>query len=209
MNTKYTRFRTARAGHTRAACVAVLLGLAGASHALAHVREGQTQGFLTGFAHPLSGLDHMLAMVSVGLWGAQLGPPALWLLPVAFPLVMSIGGFLAQVGVRLPGVEAGIALSALLLGLAVAFESKPKLPLAVSLVAAFAIFHGHAHGAELPPAQSGLTYSIGFVISTGCLHLIGIAIGLAYKWRLGQLAIRLIGAGVAIAGVIFLSGAVA
>jgi len=161
---------------------------------------------LTGLAHPLSGLDHMLAMIAVGLWGAQLGPPALWLLPVTFPLVMSIGGFLAQVGVRVPGVEGGVALSALLLGLMVAIEAKPKLPLAAALVAVFAIFHGHAHGAELPPEQSGLTYSIGFVISTGCLHLAGITIGFAYKWRAGQFAVRLIGAAIAVGGAIFLKG---
>jgi urease accessory protein len=206
MITGHTRVRTTPAGYTRAICVALLMGLAGASQALAHVRQGQTQGLLTGLAHPLSGLDHMLAMIAVGLWGAQLGPPALWLLPVTFPLVMSIGGFLAQVGVRVPGVEGGVALSALLLGLMVAIEAKPKLPLAAALVAVFAIFHGHAHGAELPPEQSGLTYSIGFVISTGCLHLAGITIGFAYKWRAGQFAVRLIGAAIAVGGAIFLKG---
>jgi urease accessory protein len=202
----YTRFRVLPPGYARAACLASLIGNAGASQALAHVRQGQTQSLLTGLGHPLSGPDHMLAMIAVGLWGAQLGPPALWLLPVTFPLVMSIGGFLAQVGVHLPGVDAGVALSALLLGLMVAAESKPKLPLAAALVAVFAIFHGHAHGAELPPEQNGLTYSIGFVISTGCLHLAGVTIGLAYRWRAGQLAIRLIGCGVAIAGWLFLTG---
>jgi urease accessory protein len=205
----YTRLRTIPAGSSRAVCAAWIMALACALPAWGHVREGQTQGFLTGLAHPLSGLDHMLAMIAVGLWGAQLGPPALWLLPVTFPLVMSIGGFFAQVGIRVPAVEAGVALSALLLGLMVAFEAKPKLPLAACLVAAFAIFHGHAHGAELPPDQSGLTYSIGFVMSTGCLHLVGITIGFVYKWRAGQFAVRLIGAGVAIAGAIFLSGVLA
>ena len=206
MITGYPRIRTTPAGSARAIYVASLMGLAGVSQALAHVRQGQTQGLLTGLAHPLSGLDHMLAMIAVGLWGAQLGSPALWLLPVTFPLVMSIGGFLAQVGVHVPGVEIGVALSALLLGLMVAFEAKPNLPLAAALVAVFAIFHGHAHGTELPPEQSGLTYSIGFVISTGCLHLAGITMGLAYKWRAGQLAIRLIGAAVAVGGAIFLAG---
>jgi urease accessory protein len=185
------------------------MALAGATHAFAHVQRGLTETFLTGLAHPLSGFDHMLAMISVGLWGAQLGPPAVWLLPLTFPLVMSFGGFLALVGVRLPGVEAAVALSALLLGLMVAAEAKPKLPVAASLVAVFAIFHGYAHGAELPPGQSGLTYSIGFVIATGCLHLAGITIGLAHKWRSGQLAIRLIGASVALAGAVFLRGVLA
>lgn len=209
MITAYTRLRTTPVGNVRALCTASLLTLAGATHAFAHVRQGQTEGFLTGLGHPLSGLDHMLAMLSVGLWGAQLGQPAMWLLPVTFPLVMSLGGFLALVGMRLPGVEAGVALSALLLGLMVAAEAKPKLPVAASLIAVFAIFHGYAHGAELPPGQSGLTYSIGFVVATGCLHLAGITIGLAHKWRSGQLAIRLIGACVALAGAVFLRGILA
>jgi urease accessory protein len=190
-------------------CTAALIALAGSFPAMAHLRQGQAQGFLTGLAHPVSGLDHMLAMISVGLWGAQLGPPALWLLPVTFPLVMAVGGVLGQVGVRLPGTEVVVAFSALLLGLMVAVEAKPKLPLAASLVAVFAIFHGHAHTAELPPDQSGLTYSIGFVISTGCLHISGVTIGLAYKWRAGQLAVRLLGAGIAIAGAIVLKGVLA
>jgi len=108
-----------------------------------------------------------------------------------------------------PGAEAAVALSALLLGLMVAAEAKPNLPVAASLVAVFAIFHGYAHGAELPPGQSGLTYSIGFVIATGFLHLAGITIGLAHKWRSGHLAIRLIGASVALAGAVFLRGVLA
>jgi len=185
------------------------MALAGATNAFAHVQHGQTQSFLTGLGHPLSGFDHMLAMISVGLWGAQLGPPAMWLLPVTFPLVMSLGGFLALVGVRVPGAEAAVALSALLLGLMVAAEAKPNLPVAASLVAVFAIFHGYAHGAELPAGDSGLTYSIGFVAATGCLHLAGITIGLAHKWRSGQLAIRFIGACIALAGAFFLKGVLA
>ena len=107
-------------------------------------------------------------MIAVGLWGAQLGPPALWLLPVTFPMVMAVGGFLGLLGVALPGVEIGIALSALLLGLMVAIEGKPPLVVAAALVGVFAIFHGHAHGTELPAGQSGLAYSIGFVVATGC-----------------------------------------
>ena len=209
MITGYARLRTTPAGNARALCTASLLALAGATHAFAHVQPGQTQSFLTGLGHPLSGFDHMLAMISVGLWGAQLGPPAMWLLPVTFPLVMSLGGFLALVGVRLPGVEAGVALSALLLGLMVAAEAKPKLPMAAALVAVFAIFHGYAHGAELPAGESGLTYSIGFVIATGCLHLAGITIGLAHRWRSGQVAIRLLGASIALAGAFFLRGVLA
>ena len=115
------------------------------------MQPGQATGFLTGFLHPISGLDHVLAMVAVGLWGAQLGAPAIWVLPVAFPLVMAFGGFLGLLGVPLPGVEFGIAASAILLGAAVMSERRPPLVIAAALVGCFAIFHGHAHGTELPP----------------------------------------------------------
>jgi urease accessory protein len=172
--------------------------------ALAHVQEGQAAGFLTGLAHPVSGLDHVLAMVAVGLWGAQLGVPAIWLLPVTFPLVMAFGGFLGLVGIPLPGVETGIALSALALGLAVATSWRPPLAISALMVAAFAVFHGHAHGTELPAGQSGLTYSIGFVMATGLLHLAGISIGLIHRWPVGRVALRVLGAGVAVGGLFFL-----
>jgi len=172
--------------------------------ALAHVQEGQAAGFLTGLAHPVSGLDHVLAMVAVGLWGAQLGVPAIWLLPVTFPLVMAFGGFLGLVGIPLPGVETGIALSALALGLAVATSWRPPLAIATLMVAAFAVFHGHAHGTELPAGQSGLTYSIGFVMATGLLHLAGISIGLIHRWPVGRVVLRVLGAGVAAGGLFFL-----
>ena len=180
-----------------------------ASPALAHVLPEEAGGFLTGFLHPISGLDHVLAMVAVGLWGAQLGVPAIWLLPVTFPIVMALGGFLGLLGIPLPGVEIGIAASALLLGVAVMTERKPPLYAAAALVGFFAIFHGHAHGTELPPGQSGLLYSLGFVVATGCLHAIGIAIGAIHRWPAGQVALRLAGGGVGIAGVFFLWRAVA
>ena len=172
--------------------------------ARAHVQAGEAAGFFSGFRHPVSGLDHVLAMVSVGLWGAQLGAPALWLLPVVFPMVMAFGGFLGLAGVPLPGVEIAIALSAVLLGLAVAREARPRLAVAAALVGFFAIFHGHAHGTELPAGQSGLLYSIGFVAATGLLHLTGIAIGLVHRWAWGRVALRVAGALVAIAGSGFL-----
>jgi urease accessory protein len=181
-----------------------LLFLLAAMPALAHVQQGQAAGFLTGLKHPVSGLDHVLAMVAVGLWGAQLGAPAIWLLPVTFPLVMAFGGFLGLLGVPLPGVEVGIALSALLLGLMVAREARPPLWLAAALVGFFAIFHGHAHGTELPAGQSGLLYSVGFVIATGCLHVTGIGIGVIHRWGWGRMALRAAGAAVAAAGVFFL-----
>jgi len=187
--------------------LAVLLALA-AAPAHAHVQQGQAAGFLTGLRHPVSGLDHVLAMVAVGLWGAQLGAPAVWLLPVTFPMVMAFGGFLGLVGVPLPGVEVGIALSAILLGLAVATQARPPLWAAAALVGFFAVFHGHAHGTELPPGQSGLLYSIGFVVATGCLHGVGIAIGVVHRWSAGRVALRAAGVLVAAAGVYFLWRAV-
>jgi len=175
-----------------------------ASPAWAHAQPGQAAGFLNGLRHPVSGLDHVLAMVAVGLWGAQLGAPAIWLLPVTFPMVMAFGGFLGLLGVPLPGVEIGIAASAILLGSMVAKEARPPLWSAAALVGFFAIFHGYAHGTELPPGQSGLTYSVGFVVATGCLHGTGIAIGLIHRWDWGRVALRVAGAAVAAAGVFFL-----
>lgn len=193
----------------RQTVLAIVMLLANAWPALAHVQQGQAQGFLTGLRHPTSGLDHVLAMITVGLWGAQLGAPALWLLPVIFPMVMAFGGFFALVGVPVPGVEIGIALSAVLLGLMVAKDAKPPLATAAILVGFFAIFHGYAHGTELPAGQSGLMYSIGFVVATGCLHGTGILIGVVHKWRAGQVGLRLAGALVTLAGFVFLARALA
>jgi urease accessory protein len=177
--------------------------------AFAHPQSGEAKGFLTGFRHPISGLDHVLAMIAVGLWGAQLGSPAIWLLPVAFPMVMAFGGMLGLMGIPLPGVEYGIAASAILLGAAVLFEVRPPLAVAAVLVGIFAIFHGHAHGTELPPGQSGLLYSMGFVIATGCLHAVGITMGAVHRWGWGQRLLRFAGAIVAGGGMFFLWKAVA
>jgi urease accessory protein len=179
-------------------------GLLVASPAWAHVEHGQAAGFLAGLGHPLSGLDHILAMMAVGLWGAQLGAPAIWLLPVTFPVVMAFGGFLGLLGIPLPGVEIGIAASGILLGSVVAREARPPIWLAAALVGFFAVFHGHAHGTELPPGQSGLLYSMGFVTATGALHGLGIAIGVIHRWDWGRRALRLAGLSVATAGVYFL-----
>jgi urease accessory protein len=172
--------------------------------ASAHVQQGQATGFVTGFRHPWSGFDHILAMIAVGIWGAQLGAPAIWLLPVTFPLVMAFGGFLGLIGVHLPGVEFGIAASALLLGTMVCVEARPKLIWAAVLVGVFGLYHGHAHGTELPAGQSGMLYSMGFVIATGCLHAIGIALGLIHPLPAGRWALRIAGAGIAMMGVFFL-----
>jgi urease accessory protein len=175
----------------------------------AHVQTGEASGFLTGVSHPVSGLDHVVAMIAVGLWGAQLGVPALWLLPVTFPMMMALGGVVGLLGVALPGIEVGIAASAVVLGLVVMFALRPPLAVAVALVAVFAIFHGHAHGTELPPGQSALLYSMGFVVATGCLHGVGIAIGVIQRWRWGQTLLRAVGAVVALAGIVFMWRAIA
>ncbi len=177
--------------------------------ASAHTQQGQAKGILTGLEHPISGLDHVLAMVAVGLWGAQLGSPAIWLLPVTFPMVMAFGGMLGLMGVPLPGVEYGIAASAILLGGAVMLEIRPPLAAAAVLAGFFAIFHGHAHGTELPPGQSGLLYSMGFVIATGCLHAVGITIGAVNRWDWGQRLLRFAGAIIVAGGMFFMWKAVA
>lgn len=173
-------------------------------YAFAHVSGNETGGFLTGIQHPISGLDHVIAMLAVGLWGAQLGAPAVWLLPVVFPMMMACGGCLGLMGIPLPGVEVGIAISAVVLGLMVLVEAKLKIQLALVIVAFFAIFHGHAHGTELPAGQSGLLYSIGFVAATGCLHGLGIAVGLIHRWQFGKLALRGAGSFVCAGGMYFL-----
>jgi urease accessory protein len=178
-----------------------------AQPALAHTEAGVAGGLLSGFLHPILGPDHVIAMVAVGLWGAFLGMPAIWVLPVVFPLVMAFGGVLGVLGVPLPGVEFGIALSAVALGAMVAFAARPPLWVAALLVGAFAIFHGHAHGTELPGAANPLAYGIGFVVATGLLHLTGIAFGLLVRWPVGERAVRAGGGLIACAGLYFLVGA--
>ncbi len=170
----------------------------------AHEQTGSIMGLITGLKHPVSGMDHVLAMISVGLWGAQLGVPAIWVLPIAFPMVMAFGGMIGLMGIPLPGIEAGIAVSACVLGTMVFMEVRPPLWVATLLVGFFAIFHGHAHGTELPAGSNGLLYSLGFVVATGALHASGIALGLVHRWESGKLAIRGAGLFVALAGVYFL-----
>jgi urease accessory protein len=190
---------------TRYRHAAAMLLVLACTPALAHTGSAGG-GFVGGFAHPLFGLDHMVAMVAVGLWGAFLGAPAIWLLPIVFPLVMALGGVLGILGVPLPGVETGIALSAVVLGVMVALAARPHLGIAALLVAAFAVFHGHAHGSEFPPGADVVAYSIGFVVATGLLHLAGIAFGQLARWPLGRIAVRTAGAAIALAGLGFLSG---
>ncbi|MFL6796854.1 MAG: HupE/UreJ family protein [Xanthobacteraceae bacterium] len=184
----------------------VLVLLLGAeSPALAHAAN-VSGGFAGGFAHPLFGPDHLVAMLAVGLWGAFLGAPAVWLLPIFFPLVMAGGGVLAIFAVPLPAVDTGIPLSAVVLGLMVALAAQPPLVVAVALVGTFAIFHGYAHGAELPPGGDVVAYFAGFVVATGALHLTGIAFGQVARWPVGRIAVRAAGLAVALAGVLYLTG---
>lgn len=181
----------------------LLLGLTSTS-VLAHSATDIGGGLVAGLLHPVLGWDHVAAMVAVGLWGAFLGNPALWLLPVIFPLVMAVGGVLGLAGVPVPAVEVGIAASALVLGVLILLAARLPLWLAAIIVGAFAIFHGHAHGTELPHAASPLAYSLGFVISTGLLHLAGIAFGLLTASDLGRKLVRGMGAVIAAAGALFL-----
>jgi len=192
---------------TKQVLAATAVAVLAASPAFAHTGEGLAGGFASGFMHPILGPDHVIAMVAVGLWGAFLGMPAIWILPVVFPLVMAFGGVLGILGVPLPYVEPGIAMSAILLGLAVAAAFRPPLWVAAVMVGVFAIFHGYAHGAELPQAANPVAYSAGFVIATGMLHLCGIAFGLLAKWPAGRVAVRAAGAAIAAGGVYFLAAA--
>lgn len=173
--------------------------------ALAHTGEGAVGGFISGFLHPIFGWDHVIAMVAVGLWGAFLGMPAMWVLPVVFPMVMALGGVLGILGIGIPGVETGIAASAIVLGGSVALAARPPLWIAAVIVGIFAIFHGHAHGTELPQAANPLAYSVGFVLSTGLLHLSGIAFGLLVRWPGGRVAVRAGGAIISVLGCVFLA----
>lgn len=185
---------------------ALAIALLAAGPALAHTGAGEAGGFASGFLHPLLGPDHVIAMVAVGLWGVFLGAPAIWVLPIVFPLIMALGGALGMMGVPLPAVETGIALSAVVLGLCVLLALKPPLPVAAVIVGAFAIFHGYAHGAEMPEAASAVSFALGFVIATGLLHLAGILLGSLARWNAGRIAIRTAGGLIALAGGAFLTG---
>ena len=174
--------------------------------ASAHTDGGLAGGFVSGFVHPILGWDHVVAMVAVGLWGAFLGAPAIWLLPVVFPLVMAFGAVLGVLGVPIPAIETGIAGSAVVLGLLILLAARLPIWLASIIVGAFAIFHGYAHGAELPEAANPFAYGVGFVIATGLLHLAGIAFGLLIRWPAGVYAVRAGGGVIAMVGFAFLFG---
>ena len=167
----------------------------------AHVEAGGAGSVMSGFLHPVTGLDHVVAMVAVGLWGAVLGAPAIWLLPVAFPMVMAFGALMGLLQLPLPGVELGIALSALVLGVLVMLRQRLPLALAAALVGVFALFHGYAHGLELPDGADALLFSLAFVVATGFLHLVGILLGEIRRWSWGPRLLQLMGAGIAVVGV--------
>lgn len=176
--------------------------------ALAHTGEGFGGGFVSGFTHPILGWDHVAAMVAVGLWGAFLGKPAIWILPVVFPLVMALGAAMGVLGIPVPAVETGIAASAIVLGLLIAFAVRPPLWVAAVIVGAFAIFHGHAHGTELPEAANPFAYALGFVLSTGLLHAAGILFGSLVAWPAGRMVVRGGGGAISLLGLGFLFGMV-
>jgi len=184
--------------------LAVLL-LITPSPAEAHLIGGN--GFASGATHPLMGLDHLLAMVAVGIISTQVGGRAIWTVPATFVSFMVIGGLLAIMGMSLPFIEAGIAISVLVLGVGIALSKKFPMAIAMGCVALFAIFHGHAHGEEMPLIASPVLYYAGFIISTTLLHISGVLIGLnAKKTQFSSVALRLSGVAMSLAGVFFLIG---
>jgi urease accessory protein len=177
--------------------------------AYAHTGVGDTSGFVHGFSHPISGLDHILAMVMVGVFAFQLGGRATWLVPTTFVLVMAVGGGLGIAGINVPFVELGIALSVVVLGAIVALNVKAPTAVAMGLVGLFAIFHGHAHGAEMPENAAGVAYAAGFMIATAVLHAVGLGLGFMIGRageRHGTFAVRTAGGVAAVAGVGILTG---
>lgn len=186
------RFSLRRAAAAAMWAVIWLLPLA----AEAHTDGGTAGGFISGFMHPIGGVDHVLAMISVGLWGAILGAPAMWALPVAFPLLMTVGAVAGILGLPLPQVELGIVLSVVVLGLVIALKFRPNLTVSMLIVSFFAVFHGYAHGKELPASASAVGFSLGFVLATGLLHLVGILAGLVHRLPMGERVLQ--GGGLAI-----------
>jgi urease accessory protein len=180
-----------------------ILSLIWSHPALAHITQGSMGGFGSGFKHPLTGPDHFLAMFAVGIWGAQMGGRRIWTLPVTFPLIMAAGGLAGMLGLKLPDVELGIALSVLALGSAILFAWRPAEAVALLLISVFAICHGYAHGVELPKAADPADYAVGFVVATGLIHVFGIGVGLAlHKPFDGRLA-NALGGLIALGGVYY------
>jgi urease accessory protein len=179
--------------------------------AFAHAGHGEHSGFIHGFMHPIAGLDHILAMVTVGILAYQIGGRALWLVPTTFLAIMAAGGLLGVAGVSFYFVEPGIAASVVVLGLIVALAVRPPVALAMALVAVFAVFHGYAHGIEAPLDGSATVYGAGFLVATALLHAFGVAFGMLvgrFAASQGQIGYRLAGSAVAVAGLVILSRAV-
>jgi urease accessory protein len=172
-----------------------------ADAASAHSETLAGGGFVRGFEHPFGGGDHLLAMLAVGMWGAVLGPPLLWLLPVTFPMLMVFGALAALMGLSLPAIEPGVAASVVILGAAIALLWRASLPVAIAVVGVFGFLHGFAHGSELPAAALPAAYATGFVLASGLLHGAGIGIGTVRALPRGDLALRIMGAAIAAAGV--------
>ena len=184
------------------ALLAILFGLA-ATPALAHVGVGNHFSFMHGFQHPLGGLDHLAAMIAVGLWAGIAGGRRMWVWPLAFVVMMVVGGLLGRAGVALPIVEPAIVLSVIVLGALVAATVHVPVAFGAVIVAVFAIFHGHAHGAEAP--ETGwLVYAAGFVVATALLHMVGIAIARLLERGAGLVPVRVIGGATAALGVFLL-----
>lgn len=175
---------------------------------MAHDGARLASGFAAGFQHPFAGLDHLLAMVAVGIWGAFLGRPLIYALPMLFPSAMALGGGLAMAGVPAPPIEMGIGLSVLVLGAMIFSALRIHVAAACAIVAVFALFHGYAHGIELPAAADPVGYSAGFVLSTGLLHLAGIALGLLRCLTAGSVVLRAAGGAIAVAGLWFTATAI-
>lgn len=196
--------------HATRGALAALLALS-PSLAFAHPGHGEAVGFAHGFWHPVGGLDHVLAMVAVGIFAVNLGGRALWAVPATFVALMAAGGALGMYSVAVPFVEIGIAASVIVLGSAVALGWKNwPLGAALALVGFFAVFHGHAHGTEMPADASALTYAAGFMLATALLHVVGIGAGIAIG-KAGARAPRLtqaLGAVVAVAGIGLLTGVI-
>jgi urease accessory protein len=179
--------------------------------AFAHAGHGEHSGFIHGFMHPIAGLDHILAMVTVGILAYQIGGRALWLVPTTFLAIMAAGGLLGVAGVSFYFVEPGIAASVVVLGLIVALAVKPPVTVAMVLVALFAVFHGYAHGIEAPLDGSAAVYGAGFMLATALLHAAGIAFGMLVgriAATQGPLGYRLAGSAVALTGLVILTRAV-
>ncbi|MBI5682657.1 MAG: HupE/UreJ family protein [Deltaproteobacteria bacterium] len=167
----------------------------------AHTGIGHTTGFAYGFSHPLNGIDHILAMLAVGIWAAQTGGRAVWSIPLTFVSIMILGSVLGMFGVAVPFIEQGIVMSVLILGVLISAAVSLPLALSMTIVGLFAVFHGHAHGTEIPAGLSGLNYSIGFVLATSLLHLSGIGVSILFKKLDRPQLFRYAGSVITIAGI--------